>query len=131
MENEDWYLEGGLPNVSAPSCTGTDPGGGGGGGPWGQDYLSFQVKLFIDLYLSPETACKLYKNKPMEVNIDILICMSPPPRDVILPLLASVGPPAYQYFGTHFPIPGMGVGHHGGYCHEIRHRAWQIETGSW
>ena len=28
-------------------------------------------------------------------------------------------------------IPGMRVGPHGGYCREIRHRAWQIETGSW
>ena len=28
-------------------------------------------------------------------------------------------------------IPGMRVGRHGGYCHEIWHRAWQIETGSW
>ena len=25
----------------------------------------------------------------------------------------------------------MRVGHHGGYCREIRHHAWQIETGSW
>ena len=24
-----------------------------------------------------------------------------------------------------------GLCYHGGYCHEIRHRAWQIKTGSW
>ena len=28
-------------------------------------------------------------------------------------------------------IPGMRVGRHGGYSREIRHHAWQIETGSW
>ena len=28
-------------------------------------------------------------------------------------------------------IPGMRVGSHGGYRHEIQYHAWQIETGSW
>ena len=37
---------------------------------------------------------------------------------------------AYDVICT-MSIPGMRVGSHGGYCHEIWHRAWQIETGSW